>query len=77
MHRVGAEDVIRDHNPQHRVAEELEPFVRLVARVLGAPGAVCDREREQVEVVERVAERFGKSVEVVGVQEDQPRRATT
>jgi len=38
---------------------------------------VRDREREQVEVVERVAECLGESVEVVGVQEDQPRRATT
>jgi hypothetical protein len=66
-----------DDHPEHGVAEELEPLVRLVARVLGAPGAVRDGEREQVEVVERVAERFGKSVEVVGVQGDQPRRATT
>jgi predicted SpoU family rRNA methylase len=66
-----------DHHAEDGIAEELEPFVRLVTRVLGAPGSVRDREREQVEVVERVAERFGKSVEVVGVQEDQPRRATT
>jgi hypothetical protein len=66
-----------DDQPEHGVAEELEPLVRVVARVLGAPRSMRDREREQVEVVERVAERFGKSVEVVGVQEDQPRRATT
>jgi hypothetical protein len=66
-----------DDQAEHGVAEELEPFVRLVARVLGAPGSVRDREREQVEVVERVAECLGESVEVVGVQEDQPRRATT
>jgi hypothetical protein len=38
---------------------------------------VRDSEREQVDVAERAAERFGKSVEVVGVQDDQPRRATT
>ncbi len=68
---------VGDDQAEHGVAEELEPLVRLVARVLGAPRPVRDREREQVEVVERVAERFGKAVEVVGVQEDQPRRATT
>jgi hypothetical protein len=66
-----------DDQAEHGVAEELEPLVRVVARVLRAPRAVRDREGEQVEVVERVAESFGESVEVVGVQDDQPRRATT
>jgi hypothetical protein len=63
--------------PEHGVAEELEPLVRVVTRVLGAPRPVRDGQGEEVDVVERAAERIGESVEVVGVQDAQPRRATT
>jgi hypothetical protein len=40
--------VIRDHDAQHGVAEELEPLVGRVPGVLCAPGAVHERWREEV-----------------------------
>jgi hypothetical protein len=35
--------VVRHHEAEHRVPQELEALVRLVARVLGAPGPVRER----------------------------------
>jgi hypothetical protein len=66
-----------DDQAEHRVAEELEPLVRLVTRVLRAPRPVRDGEREEVRVGERATEPFGEAEELVGVQGIQPRRATT
>ena len=41
-------DVVGHDQAEHGVAEELEPLVRLVPGVLGAPRPVRDREREQI-----------------------------
>jgi hypothetical protein len=38
--------VVGHDDAEHRVTEELEPLVRRVPRVLGAPGAVGERGRE-------------------------------
>jgi hypothetical protein len=59
---MGAVHVIGDHDPQHRVAEELEPLVRVVAGVLGTPGAVHQGRREEVEV-DVEAEAFDELLE--------------
>jgi hypothetical protein len=40
--------VVGDHDPEHSVAEELEPLVRGVAGVLCAPRAVHERRGEEV-----------------------------
>jgi hypothetical protein len=40
--------VVGDHHAEHGVTEELESLVRGVARVLGAPGPVHERGREEV-----------------------------
>ena len=42
--RMVAVEVLGDDDPEHRVAEELEPFVRLLARHLGAVGTVAQGE---------------------------------
>jgi hypothetical protein len=39
-----AVEVLGDDDPEHGVAEELEPFVRLLARHLGAVRAVAQGE---------------------------------
>jgi hypothetical protein len=40
--------VIGDDDAEHGVAEELEALVRGVTRVLGAPGPVHERRRDEV-----------------------------
>ena len=45
-----AVEVLGDDDPEHRVAEELEPFVRLLARHLGAVGAVAQGEVQEPRV---------------------------
>jgi hypothetical protein len=49
--------VVGDHQPQHGVAQELEPLVRLAA-VLGAEGAVAQGEGEEAFVGEDVPQTF-------------------
>jgi hypothetical protein len=66
-----------DRLAEHGVAEELEPLVRLVARVLGAPRAVRQGELEQAQVRERAAEPVGETSQGVVVAGDQPSRLTT
>jgi hypothetical protein len=51
--------VVGHDHAEHGVAEELEPLVRGVARVLGAPGAVR----------ERGCELLGREVEAEAVDE--------
>ena len=62
---VGVEDVVGDDQAQHRVAEELEPLVGVVAGVLGAPRPVDERRRQHVGAVEGDAEALGEFVESV------------
>ncbi|CAB5028423.1 unannotated protein [freshwater metagenome] len=51
-----ADHVIGDGQAEHRVAQELEPFVRFVTGVLGTPGTVREREGQQRRVGEAVPE---------------------
>jgi hypothetical protein len=52
--------VVGDDHPEHRVAEELEPLVGVVARVLGAPRPVDERGGENLGGVEGDAEAQGQ-----------------
>jgi hypothetical protein len=45
---VLAVHVVGDDEPEHGVAEELQPLVGGVAGVLGAPGSVHERRRQEV-----------------------------
>jgi hypothetical protein len=63
------EDVLGDHEPEHRVTEELEALVRLGAGVLGAPRPVREGALQQSRVVERVPEPIDQRR--VGVGGDQ------
>jgi hypothetical protein len=57
--------MIGDDEAQHRVTEELEPLVRVVTGVLGAPRPVDERRGESVRAVEADAQTFGELVESV------------
>jgi hypothetical protein len=46
--------MIGDDDAEHGVAEKLEPLIRLLARVLGAPRAMRESGREQLGVTEAV-----------------------
>jgi len=52
--------VVGDDHPEHRVAEELQPLVRVVAGVLGAPRPVDERRGQNPGVVEGDAEPLGQ-----------------
>ena len=56
--RVTAVQVLAGHESEHRVAEELEPFVRLARPLAGHAQvrAVGERELQQAGVTERDAE---------------------
>jgi hypothetical protein len=57
------EGVVGDDQPQHRIAQELQPLVGLVAGVLGAPRAVHEGTRQHVSLIEADAEAAGQLVE--------------
>jgi hypothetical protein len=57
------EGVVGDDQPEHRVAEELEPLVGVVARVLRAPRPVDERGGEHLGGVEYDAEAQGQLIE--------------
>jgi hypothetical protein len=50
------EHVVRDHEAEHRVTEELHALVRLLLAVLGTPRPVRERAHEQLTVGERDTE---------------------
>src|SRR5262245_11591190 len=60
---VGVEGMVGDDGPEHRVAEELEPFVGVVAGVLRTPRPVDERGGEHLGGVERDAEAHGQLIE--------------
>ena len=60
------EHVVRHDEPEHRVAEELEPFVRRRPVVLRAPRSVRERAEQQRTVGEVHAERRLERVETFG-----------
>jgi hypothetical protein len=69
--------VIGDDDPEHGVAQELEPFVRLVAGVLRAPAAVAQGALEEGGVIELVSEPLGESSERVPGAQLPPSRPNT
>jgi hypothetical protein len=60
------EEVLRDDEVEHGVAEELETLVRLAARHLGAVGAVRECVAEQLRVAEVRSEARGERVDAAG-----------
>ncbi len=73
---LGPVQVVGHDEAQHAVAQELKPFVRLEATVLGAPRPVPEREIEQVGVGEPMVEPMGQRFQFDGLRA-QPRRART
>jgi hypothetical protein len=69
--------VIGDDDAEYGVAQELEPLVRLVTRVLGAPTAVAQGALEEGGVTELVSEPLGESNERVPGAQLPPSRPNT
>jgi hypothetical protein len=69
--------VVGDDDAEHGVAQELEPFVRVVARVLGAPAAVAQGALEQGGIVELMSEPLREGLERVPGAQLPPSRPNT
>jgi hypothetical protein len=76
--------VVRDHEAQHRVAEELESLVRGVLRVLRTPRAVRERLVEELRVAEGPSQPLlapgsilGRNATAAVLAAEPPSRATT
>jgi hypothetical protein len=62
--------------PEHGIAEELEPLVRQLTRLLGAPGPVREGPIQQGRIGELPTESFDEQRARVGADQD-PRRVCT
>ena len=69
--------VVGDDDAQHRVAEELEALVRVVARVLRAPAAVTQGALEQRGITELMSEPLREESERVPGAQLPPSRPNT
>jgi hypothetical protein len=71
--------VVGDHEPEHRVTEELEALVGRAVAVLRAPRAVGEGALEQLGVVEAAVQALAERLERGGEDQGgaQERRAQT